>query len=88
MKKTVLKAVLASAFIFAIVINLSVNQKSQKQDVSLVMKNIEALAYGEGSCEPPYNQENYHVFIYYQSGKCYINCTSGGDKTCCIGDHC
>jgi len=51
MEKKVLKAVLASAFIFAIVINLSVNQKSQKHDVSLVMKNIEALADGEGGTE-------------------------------------
>jgi|GEM_PF-6157694 len=47
MKKKFLKVVLACAFIFAIVINLSVNQKSQEQDVSLLIKNIEALADGE-----------------------------------------
>ena len=48
MKKLIIKAIIASAFIFVIVINLSVNQKSQEQDISLVMKNVEALADGEG----------------------------------------
>ena len=52
MKKLIVKAIIASAFVFAIGLNISVNQILQNKDVSLALKSVEALADGEDTKYP------------------------------------
>ena len=53
MKRLIILTIVASAFLFVIGLNISVNQNLQNKDVSLALKNIEALASGENPI-PPY----------------------------------
>jgi len=47
MKKMILKLALAGIFMIATAVNLSIHEKTDNVDVTLSLKNIEALADGE-----------------------------------------